>query len=685
MTIASHAVLAALLVLASASAAFAECTTAADARAVLAAARKAVRCNQKKLTAGPGASCPDATPPPCSESLVGDTVALAYGPNNPPGAAVDGAALRTQLRCQRTIGRGAAIFVGRKLRYLLQGLTEAEAEARARMVIDRIPNDCAVTVLQDGGVLLPAVGKQADAAVGPQGDVVDAVALRDALVTLLGVWVDRVRPNAPALRPNIVVILTDDQRADTASLTVMPRLHAALAASGVSLPNGFVSNPVCCPSRSTILTGQYANNHGVLSNNPGSDPLNPTGGIQAFADGSTLATWLHDLAGYRTALFGKYLNGYHQFTDAYFAANGVHYVPPGWDRWRGISGGKFHWMKLITEAGVEIGTDPGTCIRDTNTTCPTTQAPDCPYSTDYLRDRALEFIDESVQLGEQFFLYLAVKAPHGPACPAVRHVGTFSGVAPHRPPNYLEGEPGWDPDDDKPAWLQQQGPHDGAATDAFRIKQLESLQAVDEAVETIMQKLRDTGIERDTIVVFYGDNGFLWGEHRRGKKSCPYEECLRVPSFVHYPRLAPLPRSDAGLVVNIDLAPTFAELAGITAVPLQMDGRSMIRLLDGTEPAWRGDFLAEHWGNQAPPSDTTPAIPTFAVVRGTDWKYTEYCTGERELYDLTTDPFELDNVVAENPGIATTMAGRLQALRPGWPDALPFPCGTFPDEDEEED
>ncbi len=663
------------------------CTTVDEARAVLKAAKSEVRCNDRRLASDPAHVCTIEAAPACSAALVDDTVALAYGANNPPLAAVDRSTLRDQLRCQRAIGKGSASFIGLKLKFLVQGSSAAEAELRARKRLDRLPDRCAVGVAQSNGVLLPAVGPQLAAAVGGAGSTVDAVALPAAFVTLLETWVDRIGPNPQPLKPNIVLIITDDQRGDTIAPQFMPKLTAELVDSGVLFPNGFSSNPVCCPSRASILSGQYAHNHGVLQNREG-DPLNPTGGIQAFNDVSTLSTWLRDQAGYRTGLFGKYLNGYRQFSNDYAASHGgLQYVPPGWDRWYAVHGGGGQYgITFADETGAIVDTDPGSCVDlPLGQECAATQAPDCPHSTDHLRDKAISFIDEALGLGKRFFLYLSTQSPHGPACPAMRHLGMFAGLPPHRPPNYNEGEPGQDPDNDKPAWLRQQGPIDAAAIDQFRINQLESLQSVDEAIEAIMQKLRDTGHDRDTIVIVYGDNGYLWGEHRREKKSCPYEECLRVPFLVRYPPLAPLPRSDDGPVMNIDLAPTLAALAGLAPAGLlpPIDGLSMVDQLDGTEAAWRTDILGEHWGSEPQPGDLSPPIPTFALVRGPQWKYTEYCTGETELYDLTQDPNELTNIAGANPGVVATMAARLRELNDEWPATIPFTCGIFDDDENE--
>src|SRR5262249_5137560 len=181
---------------------------------------------------------------------------------------------------------------------------------------------------------------------------------------------------------------------------------------------------------------------------------------------------------------------------------------------------------------------------------------DADYSTDVLRDRAVQFIhDASTQ--QPFFLYFAPKAPHGPATPAPRHAGTFSGVPPWRPPNYNEGDVS-----DKPAWLQAiapWGPTKRANQDAFDRKQLECLQAVDEAVAAPLQALKDIGQLDNPLILYASENGYSWGSHRWEPKQCPYEECMRVPLAIRYKPLAPLPRVEAGFGLNIDHAETLAE------------------------------------------------------------------------------------------------------------------------------
>ncbi len=610
----------------------AQCTSHSDASLVLKSARQAVACNYKRLRKGPSAACRVTPPPACAGTLVSDAVALAYGANNPPAAAIDTRALRDQLRCQKLIGKATAEFVGKKLRYLTSGLSAAEAEAKARKLLDKLPADCTVTVAQDAsGVVLPDVGKQFDAAVGAPGTAVDAASLSAASVTLLETWVDRVGPNAAPLRPNIVFILTDDQRYDTIGLEhsidgvtpVMPHVVSELVNQGVTFDNSYVTTALCAPSRASLLSAKYSHTTGVHTNG------GMNGGFGAFDDSSTIAVWLK-AAGYHTGIYGKYLNGY---------GGSAPYQAPGWDEWHVFKDVAYFNYTLV-ENGTEVAF--GSAATD--------------YSTDVLRDRAVQFIHDSAG-ATPFFLYLALKAPHGPATPAPRYVGSFNGIPPWRPPNYNEADVS-----DKPAWLQAIAPwtaNQMADHDTFNQMQLECLQAADDAVEAVMQALRDTGVDGNTIVIYASDNGYSWGSHRWEPKQCPYEECMRVPLVIRYPALAPLPRVEQGLALNIDHGETLAELAGAMADP-GAEGMSMVRLIDGTAPAWRSDFLEEHWDGK---------ITTFAQVRSSPWKYTEYVTNESELYDEAADPFELTNVVTDpgNASVVSDMAARLRVLRPGWP------------------
>ncbi len=450
-----------------------------------------------------------------------------------------------------------------------------------------------------------------------------------ALVSHAGAQLPAAPHGGGAPRPNVVVILTDDQRFDTVGLEhsrdgvtpVMPNVER-LASKGVTFQNSFTTTALCGPSRASLLAGRYAHSTGVKDNH-GPDAL------AAFDASSTIAVWLHD-AGYTTALVGKYINGYED------SALGT---PPGWDEWRAFKKAKY-FDYTLAENGVEVRYGHA----------------DADYSTDVLAAKAVRFIRDHAG-ARPFFLYFAPFAPHVPATPAPRHRGMFAEVPPWRPPNFDEADVS-----DKPLWVQNLPPwNDGRVSqkDGLARRQLECLQSVDEAVGAIVQALEETGVARDTFVLFASDNGYSWGAHRWEPKECPYQECMRVPLVVRAPALVPAARVDARVALNIDYAPTIAELAGATP-GTGVEGTSLVRLLDGSATAWRTDFLEEHWGGK---------IPTFAQVHGSPWTYTEYVTTETELYDQRADPFELRNV-AGDPGrttLAAQLAARLRELRPDWP------------------
>ncbi len=402
-------------------------------------------------------------------------------------------------------------------------------------------------------------------------------------------------------RQDIVLILTDDQRWDT--LWAMPTVRSELVANGIEFSNGYVSNPVCCPSRSSILTGQYSHSTGVYTNHP----KEPFGGFPAFHDASTVATWLHD-AGYRTALLGKYLNGY-----------GDSYVPPGWDHWFVTWDGGAYFDYTANDDGIlrPYGTDPE------------------DYGTDVLIDQATNFI-RSTERDQPLFMYFAPHAAHGPATPAPRDVRRFSGLEPWRPASYDESDVS-----DKPAYVRSHGRLSDATKatiERFRRDQYRTLVDVDRAVSEIVDALSDTGRLSNTMIVFTSDNGMLWGEHGWSSKVVPYEESIRVPFVIRDDALITSPRVDDRQVLNIDLAPTFADIAGISAPGAE--GRSMVPLLSSSRGSWRKDFLMEHL-------EIGPGgVPTYCGVHSRRFVYIDYATGEEELYDLDRDPFQMTNVAA---------------------------------------
>jgi N-acetylglucosamine-6-sulfatase len=423
-------------------------------------------------------------------------------------------------------------------------------------------------------------------------------------------------------RPNIVVILTDDQRWDT--LWAMPTVKAEIAAHGMTFGNAMVTNSLCCPSRAGIMTGAYSHTTGVYSNE------GVHGGFASFDDSSTIATALHDV-GYRTGLLGKYLNGY---TDGEAS-----YIPPGWDR----------WFAFLTRNGDGEYFDYSVSDQGAIASYGTAEA---DYSTDVLADQADTFI-RSTDPSQPLFLYLSTRAPHEPAVPAPRDAGAFATLRLWRPPSYNERDVS-----DKPAYIQNTKrwrPQKSRREDTGRLDQYRTLLAVDDAVGTVVDALTETGRLSNTVIVFASDNGYLWGEHRWSVKMVPYEESIRVPMVIRYDPLTPSPSVDDHLVLNIDLAPTFAEVAATSLAG--SDGQSLVPLLEEVGTGWRTDFLVEHL-------QTWDDVPSYCAVRNEGHVYVGYGTEEQELYDLAADPYQLTNVAAD-PGYEQTvveMKARLEEL-----------------------
>jgi arylsulfatase A-like enzyme len=425
----------------------------------------------------------------------------------------------------------------------------------------------------------------------------------------------------------VVLILTDDQRWD--SLWAMPNVQRLLVDRGVTFSNSFVVNSLCCPSRATFLTGNYSHRTGVYRQIP------PHGGYDSFEDGSTIATWLHD-AGYTTALIGKYLNGYQ-----HAAAAGV--IPPGWDRWMAFATPSYVDYELNVEGTVvEHGHDPS------------------DYSTTVLGSAAEDFIRNTTG---PIFLDFAPNAPHAPATPEPRFKQAFSDLGPLRPPSFNEQDVS-----DKPSYIRAmpsltQG--DIQALDELYRDQYRVLQSLDEQVGRLIDALADTGRLDNTLIVFTSDNGLQLGEHRWVKKEVPYEESIRVPLVIRYDPIGRAGVSDPRLVLNLDFAPTAAEVTGVDAPT--MDGRSLLPLLAGSDEPWRQDFLVEHMEGSNP-------VPTYCALRTKAELYARYATGEEELYQLRSDPNELTNLasVLAEQGRLVRLRGRLEDLcvpaPPGYPN-----------------
>ena len=398
--------------------------------------------------------------------------------------------------------------------------------------------------------------------------------------------------------PNIVLILTDDQRADT--LRYMPHVRRQLGRHGLTFADGYVVNPTCCPSRASILTGNYSHTTGIYLNHSNER----FGGFDAFDDHDTIATRLHD-AGYRTGLFGKYLNGYNRHVD---------YVPPGWDEWFStFRDGYFDYKASVNG----VRTSFGHARSD--------------YGVTVLNERVHSFIS-TTDPTVPFFAYIAPHNPHEPAIPAPGDRDRFASLPRFRPRSYDEADVS-----DKPAHMRsirRLSADDTRRIDAFRLDQIRSLLAVDRLVGDVVAELRERDVLSNTLIVFTSDNGMLWGEHRLDGKGVIYEEATRVPFVIRYDALVQSARRDAHLVLNIDLAPTFAEAAGIA---LASDGVSLVPLLDAGGGIGRAAFLIEHL--RADNDD--PIAPTFCAVHTRRFVLARYETGEEELYDLSRDPLEM--------------------------------------------
>ncbi len=433
----------------------------------------------------------------------------------------------------------------------------------------------------------------------------------------------------PPTQPNILLVLTDDMRAS--DLHYMPETKDLLAGGGVKFSRAFVTRSLCCPSRATILRGQYAHNHQILSNRL------PLGGFDKFRspgpEDSTIAAWL-DEAGYDTMLIGKYFNGYDNTT----------YVPPGWDEWHGYLGDYVRSDTYRINENGQINTY---------------QRPQT-HDTDLFADKAATFL-EGTAGGAPFFMYLSTNAPHTPAFAAQRHQDLFSDVPLPVPPSLNEADVS-----DKPSWMRDTPAL--TSEEVVKLRQrhrqrLRSLQSVDELVGRLVGVLEQTGELSNTYIVFTSDNGLHLGEHRIvAKKWSAYEESIHVPLLMRGPGI-PAGVSRSQMALNNDLAPTFASWAGVTP-PGFVDGRSLDPLLSISPPStWRSAFLVEHW--QDPNGDPFAAtIPDYKAVRTGRYLFARYATGEKELYDLSKDPYELESLHrTASTELKRRLASRLDALR----------------------
>lgn len=449
-------------------------------------------------------------------------------------------------------------------------------------------------------------------------------------------------------KPNIVFLLTDDQDRTANSLDYMPNLNKIMREGGTEFTHYYVSTGLCCPSRATILRGQYCHNTKIWDNGDLNNDTFLSGGFNKWLnlslETSTIAT-LFKAGGYETKLCGKYLNGYED--------KHASHVPEGWDHW--------HGMTYYAYFGPHFS-DNGKLIKTSKTT----------YQTDYIRDKALEFINKQRDKSKPFFLYLSPFAPHSPSLPAPRHAHLFNDKKAPRNPSY-------NPDDSiqsqKPSWLkmlpkltQQQMD----SIDEFYRNRLRALQAVDEMLLNITDALEKEGILDNTYIFYSTDNGQHLGDYRlpAGKRQA-YDTDVNVPFLVRGPGIEAGMKNEQ-LVQNVDLLPTWVELAGIQGPSdaQQQDGKSMVPLLygNGTAGEFRTAAILEmfggssnmdlsiykkypdfernrFWNNTYIGIRVTGSIPQ--IYDKTNFTFVLWCTGDMELYNHTTDPYEIKNSISE--------------------------------------
>lgn len=399
-------------------------------------------------------------------------------------------------------------------------------------------------------------------------------------------------------RPNVLIILTDDQRG---GMSVMPNTRRHFGREGRRYPNAFATTPLCCPARASIMSGRFAHNHGVLHN----------GVLPSFDDSDMLQAVLKN-QGYHTGIFGKYLNGW-----------SISQAPRNFDEF------------AIQQQGYR---DVRWNVNGTVATLP-------DYATHVVRDKAVEFIRSRAESPKPWLMYLMAFAPHSPWEPEAKYQDAY--VPPARAnPAMRESDRS-----DKPPFVRSSNKTWQSHGQVAREGQFRMLMSVDDMVSAVMTELKRTGQE-DTIAVFLSDNGRLWGEHGWTKKGVPYTGAVKVPFYVRWPgRIAP-GTVDRRLSANIDIAPTV--LASLGLPTDTRDGRNLL------DPSWSRDRMhLEYWCNLTHCNRwASTRTQTYQFTRYYDdnGKVTF-----QEYYDLVNDPWQLNNILRDgvrrnNPSRATMTA-----------------------------
>ena len=425
-------------------------------------------------------------------------------------------------------------------------------------------------------------------------------------------------------RPNILVVLTDDQRYDAMGFLGHPFLKTPhldrLAREGAHLKNAFVTTSLCSPSRASILTGLYAHNHRVVDN------YNPVPqGLRFFPE------YLQE-AGYETAFIGKWHMG-----------GMIDHPQPGFDHWISFKGQGVYFGDP-KEAKVKGRYVPQVSREGFNINGK--RVPQEGYITDVLNDFSLEWLQERKK-DKPWLLYLSHKAVHADFLPANRHAFCYQDAPFKRPESWFEK-----PDDfsDVPKWVQNQrnsrhgvefAYYTNLNIETYYKRYCETIRAIDESLGELIGLLEEKGELDNTLILYLGDNGFLFGEHGLIDKRCAYEASIRIPMVMRCPELFKGGQTISEVVANIDVAPTLLEAAGIEKFE-QMDGESFLGLLKGEKAQWRDYLLYEYYWER-----NYPQTPTMHAVCGKKYKYVRYhgVWDVDELFDLENDPDEKRNLI----------------------------------------
>lgn len=415
--------------------------------------------------------------------------------------------------------------------------------------------------------------------------------------------------------PNIILILTDDM--DLALMPYMENTNRLIGQEGATFTNFFVTSSACCPSRASILRGQYPHNTGILENSPGFEQFYRNGNVK-----DTVPLWLKRV-NYKTSYLGKYMN-------LYPAGAKRTYIPPGWTDWHVFLGTKssdFYYAYTTSENGKLVKYE---------------KKPE-DYSTDVLKGKAIDFINKSVKSRSPFFLFISVYAPHGPSTPAPRHTDLYMDLEYPQNASFHE-----DDISDKPHIIQDIVNSNGVfdveeANDLF-VRRVQTMLSVDEMVAELVQLLAENGQLENTYIIFTSDNGFHMGEHfLPSGKMLPYEEDIRIPFLIRGPDIEP-GSTVTQMVTNIDIAPTLADMAGARAAEF-VDGRSFRHFLNAQQSEtleWRKAFLVE-----TGEFDKESRVIAYKGIRTETFIYLEYESDEIEFYDLAADPYQLYNMANE--------------------------------------